>query len=148
MRGEEAGFVYGGHIPDGIKRIIKVSTQIFDFIEVVFETLEEGLLKQLVNENGLNYERKKRASEFGCGCVKKFFERMNELDNTITYTITKPRRFWFSVIIADVVDNSVRVYDTKGSIEIAAELLDQYLEKEMRKSTAAIERCLQVNDSK
>ena len=132
IKGRETGSVYGGPVPDGIKKVIRVSTQIFDYTEVVFENLEEELLRQIVSENGLNYERKKRASEFGCGCVKKFFERMNELDNTITYTITKPRRFWFSALIADVVNNSVRVYDTKEAVEIAAELLNRYLEKQIR----------------
>lgn len=128
MTDEKTGFTYEGLIPNGIKKIMRVSTQMLGCTEVVFENLEEGLLKQIVSKNGLNYEKKKRASEFGCGCVAKLFERIHELDDTNTCTITKPRRFWFSAIIADVVDNSVRVYDSKEAVEIAAELIEQYLE--------------------
>jgi len=136
MKGKKADSTYGGPIPDGIKKITRVSTQMLDCTEVVFENLEERLLKQIVNGNGLNYEKKKRASDFACGCVAKLFERLCEFDreHRDAYTITKPKRFWFSTIIADVVDNSVRVYDTRKGIGIVSEILEQYLEKENIKS--------------
>ncbi len=142
MKGKKTDSLYEGVIPDGIRKIIRVSTGIFDYTEVKLKNLEEKLLKQIMDDAGLSYKKKAQEGDFACGCVRRVFERMYELEDTDAYTITKPRRFWFSTLIADVVNDSVRIYDTKGSIEIAAELLEQYLEKDSRKRAAEIERCL------
>lgn len=134
MKGKEVDTVYRGFIPPTIKKIIRMAYEISYCTEVVFKNLNEELLKQIAVNNGLVYEKKKQRTGFTCGCVANLFERMHELNNsTNTYTITKPRRLWSSAIIADVVNNTVRVYDTKRSIEIAAEVLEQYLEKESKK---------------
>lgn len=134
MMGKTTDAMYKGVLPSGVKKIMRVAARMSDCTEVVLERWEEGLLRQIARDVGLRYERNRRADEFACGCAMRVMERMRATDAINSYQITKPRRFWFSAHVADVVNESVRVYDTTQSIELAAELLEHYLKTEGRTS--------------
>ena len=114
----------------GVKKIIRITVPASDCSEVVLDHLEGDVLRQMASEAGLRYEKKSRADEFACGCAMRVLARMRATDAISSYEITKPRRFWFSVHVADVVNGSVRLYDTRQSIELTAELLEKYLKTE------------------
>jgi hypothetical protein len=137
MKSKKVDCPYQGTLPAGINKIKRLAWETGDCTEVIFENLDEELFRCIVTDNGLVYRPKRRRSGSTCGCVANLFETMRRLDNSARkYTIKKPRRPWFSATIADVVDHSVRVYDTKKSIEIAAEVLEQYLEEQSKKASA------------
>jgi len=129
MKGKKIGSKYEGPLPNGIIEIRRVASRNFDYTEVILKDMEEKLIRQIVDKAGLNYEKKKRTVDFACEMcpMKQICAADGEPPNA--YTITKSRKFWFSDVIADIVNNSIRFYDTKKGIEIGAEILNQYLEK-------------------
>ncbi|MFB0566668.1 MAG: hypothetical protein ACETWK_13455 [Candidatus Aminicenantaceae bacterium] len=131
MKKKKAGYIYEGVMPDTIKEIRKISTRNFDYTEIVFKGLEKNLLRQMANDAGLNYEKKKRTVDFTCERCPMRQEHASDGEPSNAYIITKPKRFWFSAVIADVVNNSVRIYDTREGVEIGAVILEQYLKKSM-----------------
>lgn len=127
MKGKEIGSIYDGVIPDAIRKIRKISTKKFDYIEIVFQDLEYDLLKKITDDFGLKHE-KKGAIDSPCErCLIKE-ECISEKESSDAYTIIKPKKF-FPIPIADVVYNSIRVYITRDSLKIGSEIIDQYLEK-------------------
>lgn len=129
MKKKKPGFRFEGTMPGGIKDIKRISTRIFNYTEIIFESLEENLIKEIVDEIGLQYEKKKRTADFACERCPMRAEHAYDGEPNNAYIIKKPRRFWFSAIIADVINNSVRVYDTREGVGIGAEILIRYLKK-------------------
>jgi hypothetical protein len=129
MKNKKTGYKYEGNIPASIREIMRISTRIFNYTEVVFENLEEIIIKDIVKDFGLDYEKKIRTIDIACGhCpIKEIYKCDGEPSNAST--ITKPKKFWVPSVIADVVNNSIRIYDTKEGVEIGAEIINQYLEK-------------------
>lgn len=129
MKKEKTGFKYEEIISPCIKEIRRISTKNFNFAEVIFENLDEDLIWQIVNEMGLNFEKKKRTIDYVCQRCPVHKEHALDGDLSDTYLITKPRKFWVPALVADIVLDSMRIYDTKEGIELGSEILARYLEK-------------------
>jgi len=43
------------------------------------------------------------------------------------FLIAKPRRFWIPGLVADILNNSIIIYDTKEGIELGSEIVERYL---------------------
>jgi hypothetical protein len=130
MRGKRTGSRYEGvPVPDAIREIRRVSTANFDYTELVFNKLNKRLVKEIINDAGLKYEKKRRTVDFSCEHCSLKQECSSNGEPSSVYIITKPKRFWFPGVIADVVNHCIRVYDTRESIEMVAEVLARYLKK-------------------
>jgi len=127
MVGKPAGTVYTGTLPLGVKKILRLA----NCTEVVIAHWDSKLFRQIVRETGLRC-KKARADEFACSCAMRVLERIHATDGVNNYEVTKPRRFWFSTHVTDVVGGSVRVDDREQSTEVTAKVLELYLKRQGR----------------
>lgn len=132
MKKRRASYRYTGGIPNGIKEIRRISTASYDYTELTFDKINEGLIFELSEKLGLNQERKRRTYDMRCEhCPVKQSCIGEDGEPSEAYTIIKPRKFWFPDLIMDVVpnSNSVRIYDTALGIDIGSRIIDDYLHK-------------------
>ncbi|MCX6746522.1 MAG: hypothetical protein NTU63_00100 [Candidatus Pacearchaeota archaeon] len=130
MKRKKRGLVYQGELPEGIIGIKRISTRSYDYSEVIFKKLDEKTVFQIAENFGLEHEKKRRTDDLRCEhCPlrEECISVNSDGESSRAYTIIKPRKFWFPDVIMDVVYNSVRIYDTKRSIEIGSRIINEYL---------------------